>query len=108
MSGFNNVLAIGASRNIGYHSALRLLRRSFVYSYFDDGTHFHLGLGSSVTFLLRNPSIFDGNAEVAPFIESGKAILVKGDAMKQDEIKSAWDTASEHGPIDVIIFTVGK
>ncbi|KAF9017354.1 hypothetical protein BDZ89DRAFT_1165779 [Hymenopellis radicata] len=90
MSGFNNVLAIGASRNIGYYSAVRLLR-----------------LGSSVTFLLRNPSAFDGNEELAPFISSGKAILVKGDAMKQDEIKSAWDAASEHGPIDVILFTVG-
>ncbi|KAF9004877.1 hypothetical protein BDZ89DRAFT_1237076 [Hymenopellis radicata] len=89
-SGFNNVLAIGASRNIGYYSAVRLLR-----------------LGSSVTFLLRNPSVFDGNEELAPFISSGKAILVKGDAMKQAEIKSAWDAASEHGSIDVILFTVG-
>ncbi|KAF9043816.1 hypothetical protein BDZ89DRAFT_1089945 [Hymenopellis radicata] len=66
-----------------------------------------LGLGATVTFLLRSPAVFDGNTEIQPFIKSGKAVLVKGDALKQGDVKAAWGAASAHGTIEVVLFTVG-
>ncbi|KAG7442514.1 uncharacterized protein BT62DRAFT_973755 [Guyanagaster necrorhizus] len=86
----SNVLVIGGSRNIGYYSALRLL-----------------AAGSTVTFLLRSPSVFDGDAKVQEYVKSGKAFLVQGDALKQSDVQSVWDEASKHGSVDVVLFTVG-
>ena len=74
-----NILAIGASRNIGYMSAVRLL-----------GTPLHskqketlIGIaekGATVTFLLRNPSVFDADEAIQRFVRSGRAKLLKGNA----------------------------
>jgi len=58
------VFAVGASRNIGYYAATALLKE-----------------GHSVTFLLRNPTIFDNDETIKPFVQSNQAKLVKGDAL---------------------------
>ncbi|KAJ7268701.1 hypothetical protein B0H12DRAFT_1067751 [Mycena haematopus] len=82
-----NVLSIGASRNIGYYAAIRLLEQ-----------------GSTVTFLLRSPSAFDGDATIQNYVKSGHARLVKGDASVQVDTQRAWDAA---GTVDALVFTVG-
>ncbi|KAJ7268704.1 hypothetical protein B0H12DRAFT_1009899 [Mycena haematopus] len=82
-----NVLSIGASRNIGYYAAIRLLEQ-----------------GSTVTFLLRSPSAFDGDATIQKYVKSGHARLVKGDASIEADTQRAWDAA---GIVDALVFTVG-
>ena len=42
-----------------------------------------------------------------PYIESGKATLVKGNAMSFDDVSAAWKTASSQGTVDLVLFTVG-
>ncbi|KAA1479486.1 hypothetical protein DENSPDRAFT_846263 [Dentipellis sp. KUC8613] len=85
-----NVYALGASRNIGYYASLRLLKK-----------------GATVTFLLRNPSIFDNDADIQPYIKEGKARLVKGDALNREDVAAGWTSAGQVGPIDLLLFTVG-
>ncbi|KAJ6499025.1 hypothetical protein C8R45DRAFT_101341 [Mycena sanguinolenta] len=82
-----NVLSIGGSRNIGYFAAIRLLEQ-----------------GSTVTFLLRSPSTFDGDAIIQKYVKSGHARLVKGDASIETDTQRAWDAA---GIVDALVFTVG-
>ncbi|KAF8139468.1 hypothetical protein K438DRAFT_1809993 [Mycena galopus ATCC 62051] len=82
-----NVLSVGASRNIGYFAAIRLLEQ-----------------GSTVTFLLRSPSAFDGDATIQKYVKSGHARLVKGDASIEADTQRAWDEA---GVVDALVFTVG-
>ncbi|KAJ7746829.1 hypothetical protein DFH07DRAFT_923958 [Mycena maculata] len=83
-----NVLAVGASRNIGYFSAVRLLDK-----------------GATVTFLLRSPAVFDDDALIQGYIKSGHVRLVKGDATKEEDTRRAWNEA---GVVDALIFSVGK
>jgi len=88
-----NILVVGGSRNIGYYSALRFLEA-----------------GHIVTFLLRNASVFDKDAKIQAFVTSGKAHLVKGDALVQGDVKRAWETSIsqvETGSVDLVLFTVG-
>ncbi|KAF7376428.1 NAD(P)-bd-dom domain-containing protein [Mycena sanguinolenta] len=82
-----NVLSIGASRNIGYFSAVRLLEK-----------------GATVTFLLRSPSAFDSDTIIQKFVKSGHARLVKGDASNEADTERAW---KEAGAVDAVIFSVG-
>lgn len=65
-------------------------------------------LGATVTFLLRSTSVFDGNTEIQPYIKSGKAHLIQGDGLVQADVKKALDAAVSHGPVDVVLFTVGE
>ncbi|KAG8858385.1 hypothetical protein FRB96_005270 [Tulasnella sp. 330] len=85
------VLAIGASRNIGYHSTLQLLQQ-----------------GHHVVYLLRKPSVFDANEAMKPFIDSGVAEIVQGDALVADDLTRAWAQATVGGPVDVVLFTLGS
>ncbi|TFY58540.1 hypothetical protein EVG20_g8112 [Dentipellis fragilis] len=85
-----NVYALGASRNIGYYASLRLLKK-----------------GATVTFLLRNLSVFDEDAEIQSYIKAGKARLVKGDALNREDVAAGWTSAGQVGPIDLLLFTVG-
>lgn len=85
-----NVYALGASRNIGYFAAIRLLNK-----------------GATVTFLLRNTSVFDGDADIQPHISSGKAKLVQGDATSLDDVARGWSEALSVGNVDFVLFTVG-
>ncbi|KXN89299.1 hypothetical protein AN958_05803 [Leucoagaricus sp. SymC.cos] len=88
-----NVLAIGASRNIGYYSSLKLLQH-----------------GATVTFLLRNPTTFDNDTEIQKFVSSGHARLVKGDALVKDDVARVWAAAIDRNDqrrIDYLLFTLG-
>ncbi|KAF6763637.1 hypothetical protein DFP72DRAFT_955797 [Ephemerocybe angulata] len=85
-----NVFAVGASRNIGYHSALRLLAK-----------------GATVTFLLRSPGVFDADTLIQEHIKSGKVRLVQGDALNASNVRAAWAEASKDSPVDVLLYTVG-
>lgn len=85
-----NVFAIGASRNIGYYASLSLLAK-----------------GDTVTFLLRSKATLENDENFKPHIASGKATLVKGDAMSYDDVLAAWKAASSQKPVDLLLFTVG-
>lgn len=88
-----NILAIGASRNIGYHVSLKLLRT-----------------GATVTYLLRNPSIFDNDSSIQPFISSGQARIVKGDGLVKEDLTRVWAEAisrTDDGHVDYLLFTLG-
>ncbi|KAF8066492.1 hypothetical protein FPV67DRAFT_1190201 [Lyophyllum atratum] len=88
-----NILVIGGSRNIGYHASLRFLEA-----------------GHTVTFVLRNLSVFDDNSIMQEHLKKGKAHLVKGDALVREDVQHAWTTAaanSDSGIVDILLFTVG-
>jgi len=85
-----NILAIGGSRNIGYFSAVRFLAS-----------------GSTVTFLLRSPSVFDKDEVIQGYVRSGSAHLLKGDALVRSDVQHAWDEAAKRGNVDLLLFTVG-
>ncbi|RDB18811.1 hypothetical protein Hypma_014521 [Hypsizygus marmoreus] len=88
-----NILAIGGSRNIGYLSSVRFL-----------------DAGHTVTFLLRFPSVFDNDEKIQSYVKSGKAFLIKGDALVKDDVQRAWTEAATHstsGIVDLLLFTVG-
>ncbi|KAG7087726.1 hypothetical protein E1B28_013672 [Marasmius oreades] len=85
-----NILSLGGSRNIGYFSAIRLLDS-----------------GCTVTFLLRNLSKLQDDEVIGKYVASGKAFLVKGDALEKSDVENGWKEAGKHGNIDVLLFTVG-
>ncbi|GBE90215.1 hypothetical protein SCP_1900640 [Sparassis crispa] len=86
-----NVYALGASKNIGYYSAVRLLRK-----------------GATVTFLMRNPAVFDDDELIQKYVTSGKARIVKGDALNVADVQHGWETAREGGQnVDTLLFTIG-
>jgi hypothetical protein len=57
-----------------------------------------------VTFLLRSPSVFDGDTTIQKYVASGHARLLKGDASVEADTQRAWNEA---GVVDAVIFTVG-
>ena len=61
-----------------------------------------------MTFLLRSPTVFDQDEVIQGYIKSGKAKLLKGDALVQDDVKHAWDEAANSGVVDLLVFTVGQ
>ena len=67
----------------------------------------YLAAGHTVVFLLRSTSVFDDDATLKPYIQSGKAILVKGDALIKSDVANAWNKANEGSPADLILFTIG-
>jgi len=85
-----NILVIGGSRHIGYHSALRFL-----------------DAGSTVTFLLRSPTTFDDDEVIQKHVKSGKARLVQGDGLVVADVQNVWAVACRDKPVDVLLFTVG-
>ncbi|OCH92270.1 hypothetical protein OBBRIDRAFT_467342 [Obba rivulosa] len=86
-----NVYALGASRNIGYYAALRLLKK-----------------GATVTYLLRSTSVFDQDPEMQRYVASGKARLVKGDALSAPDVERGWKEAQAvKESVDVVLFSVG-
>ncbi|THG95441.1 hypothetical protein EW026_g6212 [Hermanssonia centrifuga] len=86
-----NVYAIGASRNIGYYTALRLLEK-----------------GATVTFLLRSPTVFNEDAVIQSYVQAGTARLVKGDALNAEDVAKGWEKATEDSQyVDLVLFTVG-
>lgn len=89
-----SILLLGASRNIGHHVAHILLHDQQSPS----------APELKLTLLLRNDLPSDDS--LTPFIASGQVQIVKGDAMKREDIQRAWDVA---GGADVraVVYTVG-
>ncbi|KAF8969585.1 hypothetical protein BDZ97DRAFT_1653517 [Flammula alnicola] len=85
-----NVLSIGGSRNIGYFSSVRFLES-----------------GATVTFLLRSPATFDSNETIQKYVKSGKARLLKGDALVKEDVQRSWNEAAKDAPVDLLLFSVG-
>ncbi|KAI0347576.1 hypothetical protein BDW22DRAFT_670 [Trametopsis cervina] len=88
-----NVYALGASKNIGYYATLRLLAK-----------------GATVTFLLRSPNVFKDDASMQPFITSGHARIVQGDALKAEDVAKGWQAAlsdPQMPRVDLVLFTIG-
>ena len=67
-----------------------------------------LARGDTVTYLLRNTKALEDDEAVRPYIQSGLAVLVKGDATSQADVQNAWAAASKDGPVDFIMFTIGE
>jgi hypothetical protein len=60
--------------------------------------------------LLRTPTVFDNDEVIQEYVKSGKARLVKGDALVRDDCKKAWEEAAKGEPgegVDLLLFTVG-
>ncbi|KAL1685885.1 hypothetical protein GGG16DRAFT_65340 [Schizophyllum commune] len=83
-----NFLVLGASKNIGYYAAVRLL-----------------DAGATVTFLLRNTAVFNADLVIQRNIGAGKARLVQGDGLKQDDVAHAWAEAAKDRQADTLLFT---
>ena len=67
-----------------------------------------LARGDTVTYLLRNTKNLEDDEAVRPHIQSGHAVLIKGDATSQADVQNAWAAASKDGPVDFIVFTIGE
>lgn len=70
----------------------------------------YLESGATVTFLLRSPAVFDADKVIQEYVKSGKARLIKGDALVQEDVKRVWEEAAagEGEPVvDLLVFTVG-
>ncbi|QRV95035.1 NAD(P)H-binding family protein [Ceratobasidium sp. AG-Ba] len=85
-----HVLLLGASRNIGYAVAQRLLAK-----------------GHICTFLLRRPEAMESDASMTTYIKDGKAKIIHGDGLVEADVRRAWDTAKGDGEIDYIFFGIG-
>lgn len=103
------VFALGASRNIGYHAALRKSKHeSHLAASLSNIRTVMLARGDTVTYLLRNTKTLEEDEAIKPYIQSGLAVLVKGDATSQEDVQNAWVIASKNGPVDFIVFTIGE
>jgi hypothetical protein len=85
-----HVLLLGASRNIGYFAALRLLAQ-----------------GHTCHFLLRNPSAWDNDAQMQEHLKSGKATVTRGDALKSEDVAKVWTEATANSPVDAVVYSLG-
>lgn len=104
-----NILALGASKNIGYFAAIRLLGEPASCVLLPNfNSCFLADAGATVTFLLRNPAVFDEDEAIKKAVAAGKAFLVKGDGLNQDDVARAWAEATSHGHVDTLLFTVGQ
>jgi len=67
--------------------------------------------GATVTFLLRSgPAVFDKNATIQKYVKSGKARLIKGDALNKEDVRKAWEEAAKGDgwvSVGILLFTVG-
>ena len=106
-----NVFALGASKNIGYYSAIRLLSMTPPIPFPIDETNPVIDKGATVTFLLRNTTAFDTDETIQSYVRSGKARLVKGDALNIGDVTRGWteaQAATDKQHVDFVLFTVGQ
>ena len=65
--------------------------------------------GATVTFLLRYTNAFDKDEVMKAYITSGRARIVKGDALNAEDVAKGWEAAQEGpGPLDTVLFTLGE
>lgn len=80
---------LGASRGIGYHTALNLLSdKSATWQ---------------VTMLLRKPEALATDKHFAPFIENGRVKTIQGDATNPADVQKLFDG----GKVDVVVSSIG-
>ncbi|KAG9076131.1 hypothetical protein FRC06_009685 [Ceratobasidium sp. 370] len=84
------VLLLGASRHLGYSVALRLLSQ-----------------GHICTLLLRHPEAIESDESISAYVEGGKAIIVPGDGLVEEDVQRAWVAAKGDGQVDAIYFGIG-
>lgn len=60
-----------------------------------------------MVFFLRSPGAFDDDAAIQPYVQSGRAIVLKGDTLDKHSVATAWTTANESRNIDLVLYTVG-
>ncbi|QRV80474.1 NAD(P)H-binding family protein [Ceratobasidium sp. AG-Ba] len=85
-----HVLLLGASRNIGFFVAQRLLAQ-----------------GHTCTLLLRRLEAMQSEPSMTNYVQSGQAKLVGGDALIRADVQRAWDTAKGNGEVDAVFFGIG-
>lgn len=85
------VLLLGASRNIGYYVAQRLLAH-----------------GHDCTLLLRKPDAMESDPAMSGYIRDGKAKLVQGDGLVKEDVQRAWDAAKGDSKVDLVFFGIGE
>lgn len=74
-------------------------------------TDWGIAKGGTVTFLLRKAEVFDTDEAIQSYVKSGKARLVKGDALEIEDVARGWaeaQAASETRHVDAVLFTVGQ
>ena len=105
-----NIFALGASKNIGYFAAIRLLGEPAPFVRLPlEVLMLPADAGATVTFLLRNLATLEQDEVIQTYVRSGKARLVQGDATVQDDLVRAWSTAAEgEGDVDLLLFTLGE
>jgi NAD(P)-dependent dehydrogenase (short-subunit alcohol dehydrogenase family) len=86
-----HVLLFGASRNIGYFVAQRLLAK-----------------GNTCTLLLRKPDAMESDSSMKDYIQNGSAKLVRGDALVREDVQKAVDVANADGKLELIFFGIGQ
>ncbi|CAE6437861.1 unnamed protein product [Rhizoctonia solani] len=84
------VLLLGASRNIGYSVAQRLLEK-----------------GHTCTLLLRQTDVMESDPSMTKYIRNGLVKLVCGNALVRGDVQKAWDTVNSDGKVDLIFFGIG-
>ena len=63
----------------------------------------------SATLLLRKTDVFDNDERMRPHVESGRAQIIQGDALVADDVKAAWEKATDFGrAVDYVVFTLGR
>jgi len=85
-----NVLFLGASRGVGFYTALALLKS-----------------GGHATLLLRKPDVFTSNPEYEALSDEEKArvTLVQGDAFVEADVQKAVDAAGEE--MNTVVYSIG-
>lgn len=61
-----------------------------------------------MVYFMRSPKAFDSDPTIGPYLQSGAATIVKGDALNKPDVENAWKAANKDGQVDMILFTVGK
>jgi len=54
--------------------------------------------------------VFDQDGTIQGYVNSGKARLIRGDALVEDDVRQAWSEAEkgdDNRPVDFLLFTVG-
>ena len=57
--------------------------------------------------LVRSPAVLQEDPAFKQYLDNGHARLIQGDAMSESSVISAWNDASSHAPVDVVLYSLG-
>ncbi|KAJ3130172.1 hypothetical protein HK098_005419 [Nowakowskiella sp. JEL0407] len=94
MSSNKNIVILGASKGVGFFTALHLVK---------DGNN------NNLTLLLRKPELFNNLPEITELSDDcrNRIMIVPGDAFNQEDVEKTFQTAHAVAPIDCVIATIG-